>query len=276
VRYERRGDGSRTGTAHADLVVGADGRFSFVGDSVGAPVYNVVPPLYFPFYAYLRDVEAIDPPLLEIVESREAQGVIMLAPCDDGIWMAIIYTEQDHFASFRRDHARLFWERLRAEPLLRDRLARARRITPVRGRGDLENFMRVAAGPGWALVGDAGQHKDPIYGQGIGDAVRTAWLLAHYVERATAGDLTWEAALAEFAAYRDFDLLPSFDWMIKGSPQGWSRDELGAFLDCLGRDPDLSRRFVNLFSHGVSAPAFFDEEARRFAQRPAVAARRSA
>jgi flavin-dependent dehydrogenase len=194
--------------------------------------------------------------------------------------MAIIYTEQEQFASFRRDHTTLFWDRLRAEPLLRERVARARRVTPVRGRGDLENFMRIAAGPGWALVGDAGQHKDPIYGQGIGDAVRTARLLADHVARAAGGEQTWESALAEFAAYRDLDLLPSFDWMIKGRPQGWSRDEFDAFLACLGRDPDLSQGFVNLFSHAVLPAAVFTADARRFARelesRPALSTRRSA
>lgn len=265
VRYERRGSaGLETRRAQADLVVGADGRFSLVARSVQSPEYNLVAPIYFPFYAYLRDVEPIDPPVLEIIESREADGIIMLAPCDDGIWMAIIYTEQAQFEEFRRDHVQRFWERLRADPRLRDRLAEAKRITPVRGRGDLVNFMRVAAGRGWALVGDAGQHKDPIYGQGIGDAVRTAKLLAGYVLRALVGEQSWQAALAEFHAYRDVDLVPNFDWMIKGCPSGWEPEEFRDFMARLGSDSDLSDQFVNLFSHGVAAGTFFSGHARRW------------
>jgi menaquinone-9 beta-reductase len=258
VRYEHRGRaGTETGRAFADLVVGADGRFSLVSKCVGSPEYNVVPPLYFPFYAYLRDVQPIDPPVLEIVESTEAQATIMLAPCDDGIWMAIIYTEQRQFDEFRRDHTRLFWERLRADSRLSDRLARARRITPVRGRGDLVNFMRVAAGPGWALVGDSGHHTDPIYGQGIGDAVRTARLLCDLVVGAVGGDQPWVSALAEFHTYRDLDLVPNYDWMIKGCPRGWNRHEFEEFMAFVGLDADLSTRFVNIFSHGVSSAEFF-------------------
>jgi 2-polyprenyl-6-methoxyphenol hydroxylase-like FAD-dependent oxidoreductase len=261
VRYERRaGDRRERGVARAPLVVGADGRFSFVADSVGSHRYNVVQPIWFPFYAYLADVEPLDVPVLEIIESVEAGGTVMLAPCDTNIWIAIIYTEQRHFESWRRNHTRVFEQRIAADPRIGPRLARAQRVTPVRGRGDIVNFMRVAAGAGWALVGDSGQHKDPIYGQGIGDAVRTARLLADYVGDGLGDDL--DAALAEFHAYRDLDLLPNFDWMIHGRPRGWNREEFDAYLGVLGRSDELSARFVNVFSHGVPAGELFSLEAR--------------
>jgi 2-polyprenyl-6-methoxyphenol hydroxylase-like FAD-dependent oxidoreductase len=264
IRHERREGSGRLarGVAHADLVVGADGRFSFVADAVRSPAYNVVAPIWFPFYAYVRDVEPLDPPVLEILDSEEAQGTAMFAPCDEGIWIAIIYTEQRHFEEFRRDHTRIFEERIKADPRVRERLARAERITPVRGRGDIENFMRVAAGPGWALVGDSGHHKDPIYGQGIGDAVRTAALLAEYAGRGLGGDQDFDSALAEFHAYRDYDLLPNYDWMIHGRPQGWTREEFAEYLGMLGRSEALSEKFVNVFSHGVPATEMFGIEAR--------------
>jgi 2-polyprenyl-6-methoxyphenol hydroxylase-like FAD-dependent oxidoreductase len=264
IRYERREGGGRLarGVAHADLVVGADGRFSFVAEAVGSAAYNVVPPIWFPFYAYVRDVEPLDPPVLEIMDSEEAGGTAMFAPCDDGIWIAIIYTEQSRFDEYRHDHTRVFEERIRADPRVRDRLARAQRITPVRGRGDIENFMRVAAGPGWALVGDAGQHKDPIYGQGIGDAVRTAALLAGCAARGLGGEQDVDSALAEFHAYRDYDLLPNYDWMIHGRPRGWTREEFSEYLGRLGRSEELSDKFVNVFSHGVPATELFGIEAR--------------
>src|SRR5581483_9224793 len=59
LRYAvERGRGEAQ-TVHADVVVGADGRLSFVADAVGAPYYNVVPPRNFPFYTYFRGVEEI-------------------------------------------------------------------------------------------------------------------------------------------------------------------------------------------------------------------------
>ena len=261
LRLERRGARALgSSKVRASLVVGADGRFSFVAGSVGAGEYNVVPPIWFPFYTYLRGVEAVDPPKLEILDSAEAKGTIMLAPCDDGIWMIILYSEQSLFEEFRRDHERVFRERVTADPRLTDRLARAELIAPVRGRGDLVNFMRVPAGPGWALVGDSGQHKDPIYGQGIGDAVRTARLLADHVVEALGGEGSFESLPAAFHEARDADLLPQYEWMIKGAPQGWAKAEFQAFLATLGEDPELSRQFVNLFSHGVMPQELFGRQ----------------
>ena len=189
LRVERRGASDRRSTEiRADFVVGADGRFSFVANEVNSPQYNLVPPIWFPFYTYMRGVEIAKPAKLEIFESEEAQGVIMTAPCDDGITMIALYTEQGRFDEFRRDHAEVFWQRVTADPRLTERLATAELIAPVRGRDDMLNFMRVPGGPGWALVGDAGQHKDPIYGRGIGDATAHGRLLAGYVVKVLGGE----------------------------------------------------------------------------------------
>jgi flavin-dependent dehydrogenase len=238
-------------------VVGADGRFSFVAQAVGAREYSVVEPFHIAFYSYFRGVVPISPAMLEIIESEGAEGTIMLAPCDDDIWMIVLYAAQEELGAFRQRHSALLWERLRNEPTLTDRLAAAEMIVRARGRGDLRNFTRVAAGPGWALVGDAGQHKDPIFGQGIGDATRTAALLADYVERACCGEQDWSSSLAEFNAYRDFDLIPNFDWMIKGCPRGVDPGDFREFYGAIGDDRVLSERFVNIFSHGISAAELF-------------------
>ena len=55
-------------------------------------------------------------------------------------------------------------------------------------------------------MGDSGQHKDPIYGQGIGDAVRTARLLADHVVEALGGDGSFDSLPGSFHAARDADL----------------------------------------------------------------------
>ena len=174
LRYTAERGRGATCTARASVIVCADGRFSFVGDAVEAAFYNVVPPQNFPFYTYYRGVEPVDPPVFPIWESSNARGTVMLVPCDEDIWMresSIPGEAQAEYDTFRRDHVRLFEERMRADQRVAPELVRAERIAPVRGRGDLVNFLRVPAGRGWALVGDAGQHKDPIFGQGIGDAV---------------------------------------------------------------------------------------------------------
>ena len=55
-------------------------------------------------------------------------------------------------------------------------LAAAELVSPVVGAPEtmMRGFFRAAAGPGWALVGDAGHFKHPTTGQGIGDALAQA------------------------------------------------------------------------------------------------------
>ena len=68
-----------------------------------------------------------------------------------------------------------------------ERVRAGRVASPVRGVVDLPNHVREAHGPGWALVGDAGYHRDPITGHGITDAFRDAELLADALDAGTRG-----------------------------------------------------------------------------------------
>ena len=45
--------GGKTVTEHAQVVVGADGRYSLVADAVGAPEYDTKPKLLAAYYSYL-------------------------------------------------------------------------------------------------------------------------------------------------------------------------------------------------------------------------------
>ena len=48
----------------------------------------------------------------------------------------------------------------------------------------MPNQVRQAFGPGWALVGDAGYHRDAVTAHGISDAFRDAELLAVAMDQA--------------------------------------------------------------------------------------------
>jgi flavin-dependent dehydrogenase len=60
------------------------------------------------------------------------------------------------------------------------RLKSGRLASPVLGVGPLATRARVAAGPGFALVGDAAGFFDPFTGEGIFRALRSAELLASF------------------------------------------------------------------------------------------------
>jgi flavin-dependent dehydrogenase len=75
----------------------------------------------------------------------------------------------------------------------------------------MPNQLRRAAGPGWALVGDAGYHRDAVTGYGITDAYRDAELVAVAIDRALRGDTDDGTALAEYGRQRDRALRETFD-----------------------------------------------------------------
>jgi flavin-dependent dehydrogenase len=88
-----------------------------------------------------------------------------------------------------------------AAPALGARL-RDRVIGPVRGAAGLANQVRRPAGPGWALVGDAGYHRDPITGHGISDAFRDADLLAEAVHGWISGATSEQEAMQRYDGAR--------------------------------------------------------------------------
>ena len=82
---------------------------------------------------------------------------------------------------------------------------RARRAAEERfyGGSDLPNFYRKPYGSGWALVGDAGVHKDPFLALGICDALRDAEFLADAVREGLGGNRSLADALADFERRRN-------------------------------------------------------------------------
>lgn len=250
---------SKEMSATARLVAGCDGRRSFVAKTVRATEYMVVPPINFAFYTYVQGVDpGPDPePMFEIWDSEPAGGTPMLAPCDRGITMAIVYLPQAEFDRFRANKDENFWQKMDSDPRIGPRLQAGTQMMPVRGAGDFVNFLREPVGDGWVLVGDAGQHKDPIYGQGIGDAVRSAEYLADCLIEAESSGSEWRSALATFRTKRDLDLVSNFQWMIQGRPADLTQAEFEVVMDELGDDPQRAEEFVNIFSHAVSGSEFF-------------------
>ena len=91
----------------------------------------------------------------------------------------------------------------RSAPQLTERLRHARRTSPVQGMLRMPNQVRQAFGPGWALVGDAGYHRDAVTAHGISDAFRDAELLAVAVDQALGAGTEETAALALYQRQRD-------------------------------------------------------------------------
>jgi flavin-dependent dehydrogenase len=195
----------RPSEIRARVVIGADGRNSTVARLVGARRYNVTRNERAGGLAYYEGVEPHGVFHLSILGSTFFIG----SSSDSGLFMASAYYDKADHRRFRAPHA--FEDALVTCPPFASLLTGATLTAPPQFASRWEGFFRESAGPGWALVGDAGHFKDPAPGQGIADAVRQAERLAESVcygiDTHTLGD-----QLARWWRWRDHDAAEMYWW----------------------------------------------------------------
>jgi flavin-dependent dehydrogenase len=203
-----RGGDRRTGTSVAEratLTIGADGRSSHVARDVAAPEYEQEPSLTCWYFSYWSDVPG------DALELHDRHGrVIFGFPTNDGLFAVFVAWPISELSVVRADIERQFLAALDGVPPLADRVRAGRRADRFYGATDLRNFLRKPFGPGWALVGDAGCHKDPYLALGITDAFRDAELLANAVHEGLSGRSSMDGALAEYERRRNEATLPDY------------------------------------------------------------------
>jgi flavin-dependent dehydrogenase len=199
------GAGGAEATERAAITIGADGRHSFVAGAVGAPTYEAEPPAAFYYFSYWRDMPDRG---LEIL--IRAQAMVFSFPTNDGLTGVFVGWRIEHLDRVRRDIEASFMAVVDGVPEYAERLRSGRRAERFGGAIDLSNFLRQPCGPGWALVGDAGCHKDPMLALGICDALRDAELLSDAVDAALGGRQAWPDALAGYERSRNAATLADY------------------------------------------------------------------
>jgi 2-polyprenyl-6-methoxyphenol hydroxylase-like FAD-dependent oxidoreductase len=194
----------------ARFVVGADGLGSTVARSVGAEVIEHRGDAGAVQYAYFGGLRWHGIEL--IVADRALAGVFPTHHGQACIWVGS--PSADARAARRRAGSRTeaFTAQLQAAaPELAARLRTGQRTSTVTGMLRAPNQLRGTHGPGWALVGDAGYHRDPVTGYGLSDAYRDAELLAAALHQALCGDADEATALAGYQHRRDHALREVFE-----------------------------------------------------------------
>lgn len=128
------------------------------------------------------------------------------------------------------------------------------------GTADVPNFFRRAYGPGWALVGDAGYHRDSTWGHGIGDAFRQAEYLVDAINEADSGHATLDEALARYETRRDEALLPYYEAITEVAPMEPPPPEAMAVIAALVGNDYQTGRFIGMVEDIVSPEEFFSPE----------------
>jgi flavin-dependent dehydrogenase len=156
-------------------VIGADGRHSLVARAMGAEVYDERPARMAMYYAYWRDLPVSGFETTIRVEHKRGWAA---APTHDGLTVLGVGWPIEEFHANRGDIEASYLAALDFAPEFAERVRGARRESRFAGTAELGGWFRKPYGPGWALVGDAGYHKNPITAMGISDAFRDAELLA--------------------------------------------------------------------------------------------------
>jgi flavin-dependent dehydrogenase len=243
-------------TEKARMVVGADGMHSRVAAAVDAPRYNEKPALACYYYSYFAGMPA------QHLEAGAGDGCFFVSfPTNDGLVCVGAGLKHDQFHAYRADIDGTFMRVLDAlSPSVAERVRRGKRAERWTGTADLPNFFRKPYGPGWALVGDAGYHKDPVTGYGITDAFRDAETLAAALDAGFSGRQPLEQSLAGYEQARNAVAFPLYEFICQMASMELPPPEMQALFAALAGNPEATNRFYGVLDGTVSVPEFFSPE----------------
>ncbi|GAC1367084.1 MAG: hypothetical protein NVSMB42_27130 [Herpetosiphon sp.] len=237
----------------ADVVVGADGVNSQVARVTKPRSYNRHPGQNAPYFAYYRNFRRHEP--AQSISYRGSGFGVLVFPADDGLTAISVGVRKERWPSMKANANEEFERIWRSIPELADRGKHAVRSTPVKGQGPRPSLYRVPWGPGWALVGDAGFMKDPVAGQGIHDALRSAELFAASWQQWRTGS-DWSTAMRVYQRTRDRESKQIYKLTVQSGklPRRQALNWLERIImRTLEADSDFASRFTGVYN-GASDP----------------------
>ena len=229
---------------------------STVAEQVEARSYHDKRNLTWSYYSYWR---GIDQPRLTLYPRPGcAIGEI---PTQDGLTCIYGAWPASEFHAVRRDIAGRFAATIEQHaPDLAARMQRASRVERFVGSERIPNHFRQSHGAGWALVGDAAYHKDPIGAHGITDAFVDAERVAAAVHAGLTGKQGMGAALRDCQAEREETSLALFELNAQFAVLEPPTPEMQALIAALARNQPEADRFVGAVSGTVPVAEFFAAE----------------
>jgi flavin-dependent dehydrogenase len=225
-------------TERARVVIGADGRNSRVARRVSAPAYATHPTLACWYFGYWSGVA------LEGLEMhRRDHRMIFAHPTNDDLLAVFVGWPIAELAAVRPDIEAQMMAVVDRVPDLSQRIRAGRREERIYGAAQLPNFLRKPYGPGWALVGDAGCHKDPARALGICDALRDAELLTDSLTASLSGALAEAKALSEYERRRNEVTMDDYEANLRAARFGPPTPEILQARAAARGDPHAMAQF---------------------------------
>jgi flavin-dependent dehydrogenase len=226
--------------------VGADGLHSTVARKAGARACRSLPALTAAYYSYWSGLGG-----LGATFSARPGRLILTWPTNDNLTCIYVTWPHREFGQVRTDVEGSFHRALKLVPGLQEAARSGRREQRFAGTGDLPNLYRESAGPGWALAGDAGHHKDPCSGMGMSDAFLAADLLAGAIDEGLTGRQPMEAALAGYQHRRDQLTANGFELTLATARLAPLPARHRALYQVAAEQPDLASRIFGVLGGSI-------------------------
>jgi flavin-dependent dehydrogenase len=256
----------------APLTIGADGMRSSVAqiasERIDAFKRVDVPCARAYYYAYFEGVSRknLGDELVAEFESAPGAGNLVCR-CENGLTVAATAFDASEMQTFRTDLASNLRSYLDRSFAVGKILESATIAGKVFSSGILNNTWRDPVTDGAILIGDAGLHVDPLFGQGHSMALMSAWMVGELAREwfSGGGNAIPVDMLADFTRRREAELMPYYKASVRVSrelplDQGsrlahraaareqWAADEMIKFSQMMTPNAALSFRFARLMA----------------------------
>ena len=186
--------------------------------------------------------------------------VIFAIPTNDGRAGIFVGWPIGALSKIRADIDGHFMAALGEAPGLAERVRCGRREERFFGATDLPNFFRKPYGPGWALVGDAGCHKDPYLALGICDAFRDAEWLVDALDSGLSGRGELQPALEDYERRRNDASRQDYWQNLDAARFIPPPDEVYRIRAAIRGNQEATRQFFLAHEGMIPREAFFNPE----------------
>lgn len=230
----------------ARLVIAADGRNSKLAELAEVPT-RTWPNRRYTYWAYFRGLTMRTPGRAQLWFLDPYVAYIF--PNEDDLALVAFWGLQRDIDEIKSDTDHVVRSHFADLPEA-PRLADGEQVSKWLGKVDMPNIRRSTSHRGMALVGDAAQASDPIWGVGLGWAFQSAGWLDEAVGPALAGEGDLDEALKTYRA-RHRRELAAHHLIISDYSRGRRFRAAEKLMYAAGaRDPELAHR-MHLFAGRV-------------------------
>jgi flavin-dependent dehydrogenase len=133
-----------------------------------------------------------------VIQNGNKKGWFWYIPQHDNIVSVGIVAPFDYIFKGRANYAQTYDEEVETCPGVRERVAKATRVTGYFATKDYSYRSKQVAGNGWVLVGDAFGFLDPLYSSGVLLALKSGQLAADAIVEGIAKNDTSESQLGKW------------------------------------------------------------------------------